>query len=308
MKRHLHLAALTLVAAACAPDRGTDPAATAYKNFAPDISPDGTDVAFYAYRNELPDIFLLNLETGEETQLTNTPDIWEIEPKWSPDGTKLLYGGGPSMQTLRPRIYTPSTRDDRIFVALNRNIGPAEWMPDNASLMYVDKSSLFDAHRFAIVRADGVVEEIPVNLPAGDNVSPNVSPDGKHVAFQNKHMGRTDIYVLDVEAAETWRLTDNETEEVFLTWTRDGRWITYTAESTSGAERVFGLAIDPVQRTSEAPIQLTQGPDDQVHFFSSMSADGIWLYYDGSNANGIDIYRQSLITPASPPEKLTGAD
>jgi Tol biopolymer transport system component len=37
------------------------------------------------------ELFVADVETGRVTQLTDTPDIIEIFPRWSPDGTRIAY-------------------------------------------------------------------------------------------------------------------------------------------------------------------------------------------------------------------------
>jgi hypothetical protein len=56
----------------------------------PDISPDGRKVAFSALRGGTADIFVVDLETGEVTNVTNDA-FANSGPTWSPDGKFLLY-------------------------------------------------------------------------------------------------------------------------------------------------------------------------------------------------------------------------
>ena len=62
------------------------------------LSPDGSMVA-YAYRLEeegtaattVSDIWAMNSDGTGAVQVTNTPDIYEASPRWSPDGKKIVF-------------------------------------------------------------------------------------------------------------------------------------------------------------------------------------------------------------------------
>jgi TolB protein len=45
----------------------------------------------------LGDLWLVDISSGEVRRLTNTPDIQETSPVWSPDGRWLAYGSGPGV-------------------------------------------------------------------------------------------------------------------------------------------------------------------------------------------------------------------
>ena len=56
---------------------------TVRQDFGPKISPDGTQVVFYSYLGEnKPDIYIVNVDGTNVRQLTDTPDTWEILPRW----------------------------------------------------------------------------------------------------------------------------------------------------------------------------------------------------------------------------------
>jgi hypothetical protein len=65
--------------------------------YQPSWSPDGKYIVYVGVvsRSEgttfWQDLFIVNAETGEAIQLTETPDAFESLPSWSPDGEKIAY-------------------------------------------------------------------------------------------------------------------------------------------------------------------------------------------------------------------------
>ena len=56
----------------------------------PDIGPDGRRVVFAALRDGVGDIFVLDLGSGEVTNVTND-DFADSGPTWAPDGSSIVY-------------------------------------------------------------------------------------------------------------------------------------------------------------------------------------------------------------------------
>jgi Tol biopolymer transport system component len=97
------------------------------------------------------DIFVIHLVSGEVTNLTNTPDIREERPIWSPDGHQLAFSGkkyGDAMQG----VYVMD-RDGRNRRQLTQNPEPyyldtldgsIAWSPDGNYLAF-DRSTATSA-------------------------------------------------------------------------------------------------------------------------------------------------------------------
>ena len=73
--------------------------------FSPDWSPDGTKIVYTAGVPFPPgsnlqgaqwDVFVMNADGGGKTDLTNTMSVGELNPVWSPDGTKIAYVAQPA--------------------------------------------------------------------------------------------------------------------------------------------------------------------------------------------------------------------
>lgn len=281
----------------------SEPRPAYQRDFAPDISPDGKTVLFYSYRTEKkPDLHALNLETGAETQITDTPNIWEIEPSWLPDGKGLIYPAGQSMKSLKiNRKIDINTPPETLRSAYTVRSSFA--LIANSDMLVTFRK---DSNFLVEIKHDGTVRDIEVTLPQGQNSSPHPSPNGAFIAFLNEQNNQTDIFVINIKSGETWQLTDTRAHEEYLNWSRDSRQILYAAKSPKDSGRIYGVNVDTAARSTTKPIQLSHGPEDQTHIFSSGSADGQWLYYDASVGSNFYIFRQSLLDLELAPEQLTG--
>jgi len=90
-----------------------------------------------------------------------------------------------------------------------------------------------------------------------DPESPDISPDGRKVAFAALQGGVGDIFVVDLETGEVTNLTKDGFADSGPTWSPDGRSIVYVAR-VSGNEKLFRLDVATGQKT-----QITFGTHDE---------------------------------------------
>jgi dipeptidyl aminopeptidase/acylaminoacyl peptidase len=113
---------------------------------------------------------------------------------------------------------------------------------------------------------------------AVDAGSPRWSPDGKHVVFDARVEGHSDIFMLKVNGGKPQRLTTEASDDMTPNWSRDGRWL-YFASNRSGSYEIWKI---PVQG-GEA-VRITTDADG---FFPFESFDGKWVYYPKLKKSGI---------------------
>jgi Tol biopolymer transport system component len=106
--------------------------------------------------------------------------------------------------------------------------------------------------------------------PTGEYGEPELSPDGKFVAF-----GRgspSDIWVLDIGKSLTSRLTSDPAADTTPKWSPDGRTIAFTSER-EGAGNLYTRAVGAVGADK------LLFKDDMAKSLSDWSRDGSYLAY-----------------------------
>ena len=85
------------------------------------FSPDGTKIAYVKYSSDAKStsIWIMNIDGSEQVQVTDAKKGFALNPRWSPDGTKLIFQSSkkdkkmPTSMSLMPTATTlpslPST-------------------------------------------------------------------------------------------------------------------------------------------------------------------------------------------------------
>ena len=136
------------------------------------------------------------------------------------------------------------------------------------------------------------IEEM-INLDMVDAPeSPDISPDGRTVAFSALQSAVGDIYLLDLETQELTNLTEDEFADYSPTFSPDGSYLVYLAR-ISGNNKLFKLDLETREKTqltfgtfSEATAQFL---DDHTLVFSSTATDPLVPVDPDLAANG-DIF------------------
>lgn len=255
------------------------------EDFAPSVSPNGKQVVYYSYRGKagsLPDLFIYDLEAGVERQLTNTPDLWEIEPRWLPNGTLIHFSTGPSMAELSLQVIRPDGKE-RAALSTGGGEGPAYWSPDSRFLAMRTPYDSDGVSQLMIYEpATDAVRIIDTGLQ-GENTIPTWSPDGQHLVFSHRDAGQksgAELYRISIHGGVPDRLTRNNMEEFKTSWSTDGKTIFFMANGDGEPVQIyrvsaFGGATVRVSSEENAPA-----------YFPQVSRDGALLYFSGTTESG----------------------
>ncbi len=140
-------------------------------------------------------------------------------------------------------------------------------------------------HLFA-VQSNGQL--LRLSNGAWSDVMPALSPDGSRLAFASNRDGFWDLYVMDLAAGQTTRLTMTKAYDGSPSWSNDGRWLAYESYVDNSEGGNLEIFIRPIDGSSQ-PIQLTDDPaadfspawsprGRQVAFISTRSGENeVWL-------------------------------
>src|SRR5262245_4136845 len=98
--------------------------------------------------------------------------------------------------------------------------------PHGAMLRYPDVSGeriifVYANDLWIVPRAGGMA--MPLSSPAGAELYPKFSPDGKTIAFVANYDGNQDLYTIGVDGGVPTRVTHHPASEILCDWTPDGK-------------------------------------------------------------------------------------
>jgi serine/threonine protein kinase len=258
----------------------------------PAVSPDGHWLVFR--RNVTSgltgELYLLSLgkaltASGEPRRLTTTA-LNAGHPAWMPDGKELLFAAGGGLWRVaipgeKPPTRLPFVGEDGLMPVISRSQAGQP-----ARLVYVRSFSDTNIWRIGTSGA-GAPSSSPPTVAISStrsDTNPQLSPDGRRVAFSSNRSGETEIWLSDLDGSNAVQLTTmrapaNGTPR----WSPDGQSITFNCNPEGQWD------IYTVPAAGGKPRRVTSHPANDA--VPSFSHDGKWIYFNSNRTGEFQIWR-----------------
>ncbi len=152
------------------------------------LSPDGRRVALHVRGVSEHGLWLFATDRGTLSLLARGVDVFF--PRWSPDGRRLAFAwvdGGVRSIALQPADGSVAPQ-----VLLRGDYVPSSWTPDGRHLAAVRRAG---EDIVVVSAADGRVAAQPLGETRHREWWPEISPDGRWLAYGSDESGRFEVYV-----------------------------------------------------------------------------------------------------------------
>jgi TolB protein len=249
-----------------------------------------TRIAFVGEEKGVKGIYLMDWD-GDGMKRIGIKGSLVLSPRWSSDGTKLIYSSERGRQWGIYLLNFQRMTEKRIFVSRGTNLA-GDFFPNGNSLAFSSsKDGTPDLYIYNI--GDKVIRKI--TSTHGIDVSPSVSSDGSRIAFVSDRGGSPQIYVMQADGSDVRRVTFQGSYNTAPAWSPSGDRIAFSGRR-SGRNQIFIVKPDGSG--------LTQLTDNGNNEDPSFSPDGRYITFssDRDRSKGIYIMRangesQRRITP-----------
>lgn len=231
------------------------------------FSPDGRSIVFESHRGATSHIWRTDIGSPA-VKLTSDPNLDDLYPRWSPDGTSVAFIRRRSNE---PRsvsslwVMTPDGGNPRKLID---RVGPFSfaWMPDSKGLVYFSDAD-GQAYLFDLTTQN----RRQITNEADISFIPVVSADGKWLIYQSTMSGNIDIRVTQLVGGESRVVVATPHNDFHPFVSFNGRWLYFQLDHKN-IYRVPGPAQD---WQKSVPEKVTNYPESNLFLEDpQLSRDG----------------------------------
>lgn len=249
-----------------------------------------TKVAYIAEKAKGKEISKMDWDGNRSLELGINGDIL-LSPKWSSEGSKLIYSKNKNRQWGIFVLDINSMRERNVIKDKGLSI-TGNFLPNNREFVFVSSK---DGNSDIYIGDISSMSSRKVLSSPWIDVSPSVSPDGKRLTFVSNRGGNPQIYISDLNGGNLKKITNEGSYNTSPTWSPKGDKIAFSS-MIGGKHQIFIMNTDGSGLTQLTNIGNNEEP--------SFSPDGRFIAFssDREGAKGIYTMRvdgggQRRITP-----------
>jgi Tol biopolymer transport system component len=203
--------------------------------------------------------------------------FFQIEPAWSPDGSRLAFV---SRRDGTFHVYVMNADGTGIHRLTNtaKDDHNPSWSADGTRIVYSREGALF-----VTPAAGGAARRVGRGL--GSATDPAWSPDGKEIAYDYRRPGyqNRELYVMNADGSRIRQLTDLGRTSALPAWSPDGRRIAFQSDIRLGHTEIYtvranGGGLAQATRSDTDALEPAWSPSGGLSFVRDGS---IWLENGG---------------------------
>jgi Tol biopolymer transport system component/DNA-binding winged helix-turn-helix (wHTH) protein len=240
----------------------------------PAFSPDGSQVAFVrsSIAGVSNDVFVIPSGGGAAKRLTFDNQPIMGPPAWTADGRELVFSSGRGMVKALWRVSVTGGLPRPVAGPFAEAAWPSISAKGN-TLVYEEGVSKFNLWRLPLRNATHYERPpSPFIVEKGDKMRPDLSPDGKKVAFESDRLGFWDIWTCDTSGFDCQQVTSLHQTAGRARWSPNGHYIAFEFHPQERSE----IYIAEVPGGTPHLLRTIRGADN---LSPSWSRNGHWLYF-----------------------------
>jgi Tol biopolymer transport system component len=217
------------------------------------------------------DVWIRDLEYAREYRLTLESGAYG-SPRWSSDSGVVAFECMPiSMQDLCMKAVGAAGKVETVYESPNWNL-MGSFMPGGRSVVFVEQNPE-TSNDIWLLDLDDPNHPTPLVRTRFNENRPELSPDGRWLAYISDETGRFEVYVREArEDSRQWQVSVDGGREP--RWNGDGSELFFA--STDGRVMAAAIRTSPVFRAAppKALFTLPETPDFLNPLFEDVTRDG----------------------------------
>jgi len=261
----------------------------------PALSPDDSRVAVSLFNGTqgVADVWILDLRRGAKSRLTFGPGS-QLSALWSRDGKKVYYSSNlKGANHIYGRAADGNGSEQTILEDAGASTVPYSLSPDGHYLVYSSRQLNDPKNNVDLwllpLSADGKPSDkpFPIVQTPFDDLNPEVSPNGKYMAYQNNESGRTEIYLTTFPSGGArWQVSTSG--GVDARWRGDCKELFFLDPSDSLMAVDVDMSAGTPRLGVPHPLFQVMGVQRQVGSYVVTSDGKKFLVNSGSTKQGTD--------------------